>query len=212
MEKSNVIDELRIYRLAPGALAEYLRLAEDVAVPIRGDDYGRLLGFWYGEIGAVNSVFNLWQHDDLNKRQAVRAELEKLEAWRSEYLPFVRPLMQQQVIRLMTAVLPLRPPAGEGHTYEVRIIRCKAGRAQEFAAELAQGPDESFEKQTVGLWTTFAGHLNEVVHICAYRDVHERLQRSLRHPSWQRFMAGPGTLIEEIESSLVIPAKHSPWK
>jgi len=207
-----VIDELRIYRLAPGALAEYLRLAEDVAVPIRGDNYGRLLGFWYGEIGAFNSVFNLWQHDDLNTRQALRAELEKLDAWRTDYLPLVRPLMQQQVIRLMTAVIPLRPPADEGNTYEVRIIRCKAGRAPEFAAELAAGPDDSFNAQTVGLWTTFAGHLNEVVHISAYRDVHERLRRSLRHPHWQRFMSGPGALVEEIESSLAIPAKHSPWK
>lgn len=206
-----MIDELRIYRLAPGALGEYLRLAEEVAPPIRGDDYGRLLGFWYGEIGAVNSVFNLWQHADLNKRQAVRAGLEKLEAWRSDYLSLVRPLMQQQVIRLMTAVIPLRPPVGEGHTYEVRIIRCKAGRATELAAELVAGPGDSFKAQTVGLWTTFAGHLNEVVHLCAYRDVRERLQRSLRHPHWQRFMSGPGALVEEVESSLIIPAKHSPW-
>ena len=67
-----MIDELRIYRLVPGGLADYLKHAGEVAMRLRGDDYGKLLGFWYAEIGAVNCAFNLWQHQDLNSRQALQ--------------------------------------------------------------------------------------------------------------------------------------------
>lgn len=53
-----MIDELRIYRLVPGGLADYLRLSGEVAIPFRGDKFGELLEFWFAEIGAVNTVFN----------------------------------------------------------------------------------------------------------------------------------------------------------
>ena len=207
-----MIDELRIYRLVPGGLADYLRLAEEVAVPVRGDRFGTLLGFWHGEVGAVNSVFNLWQHTDLNGRQALREQLEQLESWRSDYLPHVRPLMQQQEIRLMTQVLPLRPPIGVGHVYEFRIVRTRPGHAQAVAEALANGPDATFLDQTVALWTTFAGRLNEVVHLSAWSDARSRLAASLQSPAWQALLRKTGPLIDEIESSLTLPARHSPWQ
>ena len=205
-----MIDELRIYRLVPGGLADYLKHAGEVAMRLRGDDYGKLLGFWYAEIGAVNCAFNLWQHQDLNSRQALRAGLETKSEWHTQYLSLVQPLMQQTVIRLMTAVSSVSAPARAGNTYELRIIRTKAGRANELAARLKDDLPLEMQAATVGIWTTFAGTLNEVVHLTAYRDVRQRLERSLQHADWQRFMKQHGPLAEEIDSSLLIPAKFSP--
>lgn len=205
-----MIDELRIYRLVPGGLADYLKHAGEVAMRLRGDDYGKLLGFWYGEIGAVNCAFNLWQHQDLNTRQALREGLETKSEWRTQYLSLVQPLMQQTVIRLMTAVSSVSAPAGSGNTYELRIIRTKAGKAHELATRLKNDLPQELQASTVGIWTTFAGTLNEVVHLTAYRDVRQRLQRPLQHADWQNFMKQHGPLAEEIDSSLLIPVKFSP--
>jgi hypothetical protein len=50
-------------------------------VPFRGDRYGKLLGFWSCEIGAVNCVFNLWEHESVATREALRIELQKQDVW-----------------------------------------------------------------------------------------------------------------------------------
>ncbi|MFN7634231.1 MAG: NIPSNAP family protein, partial [Acetobacteraceae bacterium] len=71
-----MIDVLRIYTLRAGAMTRYMDLAERVAAPLRGDRFGTLLGFWAGEAGAANSVFNLWRHEDLETRRRLRLDLE----------------------------------------------------------------------------------------------------------------------------------------
>ena len=43
--------ELRFYEIATGRLDDYINHAGKVAVPFRGDDYGKLLGFWSCEAG-----------------------------------------------------------------------------------------------------------------------------------------------------------------
>ena len=207
-----MIDELRVYRIVPGGLADYLKLSGGVAIPFRGDKFGELLGFWYAEIGAVNTVYNLWRHLDLNTRQALRAELAKSEVWRTQYQARIQPLMQHQVIRLMTPVIPLAKRPEGGNTYEIRLIRTKAGKAPELASRLQSELPAEFQAENIGLWTTFAGEVNEVVHISAYRDVHARLKRSLEDADWRRFLKDYGPLVDRVESSLTLPADYSPLK
>lgn len=208
---TRIIDELRIYTLVAGALPEYLELAEKVAVPIRGDSYGRLLKIWHGEIGAANRVFNIWRHKDLNTRQAVRVELEALEAWRNDYVAKVRPLMQQQVIRFMTPVDIVDAPE-TGNLYDVRIFRSRVGQGKELASRIVVELPAADGVCPVGVWTTFAGSLHEVVHISAYRDWQVRSNASLVRDPWRGFLARHGSLIEEIDSTLMLPAVHSPWQ
>ena len=206
------IDELRIYTVTAGGLPEYLRLAQEVAVPIRGDDFGKLLGFWYGEIGAVNRVFNLWQHQNLSTRQIARDALDELEPWRTQYVAKVHPLMEEQVIRLMTPIAPMASPAGSGHIYEAKIIWTRVGKAKELAVRLRDDAPQSPGVTSVGIWTTFAGHLNEVVQILAYRDLGTRLASSINHVAWRQFFDRYGQWVERIESSLMLPADHSPLR
>jgi hypothetical protein len=62
----------------------------------------------------------------------------------------------------------------------------------------------------IGLWTSFAGPINEVVQLLAHPDPAARLARSWhgaegtlsRHTAW----------IEEVESSFLLPAQHSPLR
>lgn len=118
--------------------------------------------------------------------------------------------MRQQFVRLMTPVVPFCARVERGNIYEVRFIRTRTGNAQEFASQFGTGLTADDRAATVGVWTTIARHLNEVVHISACRDVAARLKRSLQFAEWQHFLENHGSLIEEIESSLMIPANHSP--
>jgi hypothetical protein len=204
-----VIEELRIYRVRAGGLGEYLRLAAEVQMPIRGDRHGLLLGFWHAEVGAANSVFNLWRHQGLDHRQEVRARLDGIEAWHTEYLAKVWPLMEEQVIRLMQPVKAFSAPVGS-HVYEVRFIRTRVGEARKLADRLLADAPAAFRDSTAGLALTVAGHLNEIVHISAHASLDARARLSLTHPEWQGFLDRNGDVIAEMESSLLLPASHSP--
>ncbi|WP_439549398.1 NIPSNAP family protein [Falsiroseomonas sp.] len=202
-----MIDELRIYTLRPGAMPRYLDLAAKVAVPVRGDRHGTLLGFWSNEVGSANSVVNLWRHESLESRQAVRKTLEALPAWREQYLAGVRPLMLRQIVRFMEAVLPLSAPATPGpHLYEQRLFRARAGEAGRLAEALARDA----EPGQIALWTTFAGPINEVVQLLAHPDPAARFTRSLCGENGA--MVRHAAMIEEVESSLMLAAVHSPLR
>jgi hypothetical protein len=203
------LDELRIYTLRPGAMARYLELAEKVAVPIRGDRHGELLGFWAGEVGAPNSVFNLWRHESVASRQIVREALQALPAWREDYLQPVRPLMQRQLVRFMDVVRPLAAPPVGRHLYELRIIRAVVGRAAELAEAVAESsPGKG--SMTVGVWSTFAGPINEVVQLLAHEDAGSRFAHSWHVGDAP--LTRWATMVEEVESSLLLPAPHSPLR
>jgi len=201
-----MIDELRIYTLRAGAMTRYMDLAERVAVPLRGDRFGTLLGFWAGEAGAANSVFNLWRHEDLETRRRLRLDLEQLPGWREQYLAGVRPLMLRQVVRFLDPVLPLRPLGPAAHVYECRLIRTLAGEAGSLARAIAAAPEDG----TIGVWTTSAGPINEVVQILAHRDIAARMARGWHRPDVP--LALWGGWIEEVESSLMLAAPHSPLR
>jgi len=104
-------------------------------------------------------------------------------------------------------------PAGTDHNgYETRLIRTKVGKAAEFAALLRDTHPDAETVVSVGIWTTLAGRLNEVVQILAYRDVGARLAASLAQDRWRAFLARHGDLVDRIESSLMLAAPHSPLR
>jgi NIPSNAP len=68
----------------------------------------------------------------------------------------------------------------------------------------------------VGLWQTEAGQLNEACHIWAYPDLNapraEVRASAMKDPARQEFLGkGPGFL-EEMHSTIMLPAPHSPLK
>ena len=76
-----MIHELRIYTLWPGKVPEFLKLAEERAMVIRGDSYGKCEGYWFSEVGSLNQIAHLWSYEDLNNRADARARLGKNAEW-----------------------------------------------------------------------------------------------------------------------------------
>ena len=79
-----MIHELGTYPFHGGKLPAYLKLAEEVGRPIRGNDYGTNLGYWTPEFGTLNQIWHLWQYEDLGARAAFvfQSNLQRHPTWR----------------------------------------------------------------------------------------------------------------------------------
>jgi hypothetical protein len=211
-----MIFELRTYTLVPGKVNEYLTLSSEVGRKARGDNYGKLRGFWFTEFGTLNQVVHLWEYPDLNERERLRAELQKNEDWTRGYLPRTRQFLLAQQNKVLSPVLPLKPPADPGHVYELRWYRMQVGRLGEWLGHFKDiMPTREKYSKNVGVWQTEAGTLNEAVHLWAYRDLNDRAAvRStvLKDPAWQEFLAKSAPCLAEMSSIILNPAPHSPMK
>ena len=211
-----MIHELRIYTVKAGTVGEMAKNSGEVGRAIRGDNYGRLEGYWMTEIGPLNQVCHLWSYKDLNERARLRGELAKNERWTKEYIPLTRPILIRQDIRLLNPLLDLKAPASAGNVYEFRNYRIKPGAAREWARHFAEAlPVREKYSKIVGLWQTEAGQPNEVCHLWAYTDLNARAAAraaAAKDPAWGEFLKKAGGLLEEMHSMIMLPSAHSPLK
>ncbi len=208
-----MIYELRTYTMKPGTAAQAAAHSATVGRDVRGDEYGRLEGYWMTEIGPLNQVMHLWSYADLNERARLRAALSTNERWNKEYLPAMRPNLLRQDIRLLNCVIGPNAPESEGNLYEFRNYRLRPGAMKEWLGLFMDAlPAREKYSRIVGLWSTEAGQPNEVCHIWSYPSFEARLEvrgKVAEDPAWQAFLPKAGGLIEEMHSTLMLPAQHS---
>lgn len=210
-----MIHELRTYTVHPGKLAEYVELAGSIGRPIRGDRFGKLVGYWTTELGPLNQVVHMWEYADLAARAQARAGLAKDERWTKEYVPKGQPLLQAQENMVLTPVdwYPLRPTSGMG-VYELRIYRLYPGKVPEWLRHFREGmPVREKYSAPVGIWSTEIGPLNTVVHLWAYRDANHRAEvrkAVAADLAWKETRGKITPLMQVMESKLLIPTGFSP--
>ena len=211
-----MIYELRTYTVKPGTLAEMVKASGTVSRDIRGDEYGKLEGYWTTEIGPLNQVMHLWSYRDLEERARLRTELAKNPRWHKEYTPLIYPLLVRQDIRLLNALREPVAPASTGNIYELRNYRAKVGAAKQWLdAFTAALPAREKYSKIVGLWHTEAGQPNEVCHMWAYPDLNARAEaraNATKDPVWKEFLGKGSAFLEEMHSTIMLPAPHSPLK
>jgi hypothetical protein len=212
-----MIYELRTYTVRPGTLGDIVKAASTVSLDIRGNNFGKLEGYWSTEIGPLNQVMHMWSYRDFEERAKLRAELAKNPRWGGEYLPLIRPLLIRQDVRLLNAIRPPVASASTGNIYEYRNYRAKpAGAAKQWLdAFTAVLPAREKYSKIVGLWQTEAGQPNEVCHLWAYPDLNARAEARgavMKDPAWQEFLTKGPALLEEMHSTIMLPAPHSPLK
>jgi hypothetical protein len=212
-----MIYELRTYTLRPGTLGAMIKASSTVSRDIRGDNYGKLEGYWSTEIGPLNQVMHMWSYSSFDERARLRAELAKNPRWSSEYTPLIHPLLVRQDIRLLNAVRPPVAPETTGNIYEFRNYRAKTGGAIKKWLDAFTGGLPAREKYSkiVGLWHTEAGQPNEACHLWAYPSLNARAEaraNAVKDPAWQEFLKVSSQLLEEMHSTILLPAPHSPLK
>jgi uncharacterized lipoprotein YmbA len=208
-----MIYELRTYTLQPGTIGQYLKLAGEVGRKVRGDDYGVQEGAWASEFGTLNQYVHLWRYPDLNEREHLRKELARNERWAKEYVPQIRPFMLAQENKILSAVLPPKPPAEAGNVYELRTYRAHVGKLAEWIKLFTEimPVREKFSKN-VAVFQTEVSQLNEAVHLWAYRDLNHRAQvraAALQDPEWGAFVAKASPLLAEMRSAVLVPTPFS---
>jgi hypothetical protein len=95
-----MIVEQRIYTLIPGKLAEYLEIYERLGWPVAKDHLGKMLGYFYSEVGELNQVIHQYGYESFEERLRKRAAINKHPDW-PKYTSAARPLILKQENRLM---------------------------------------------------------------------------------------------------------------
>jgi hypothetical protein len=212
-----MVYELRTYTLYPGKMPAYLKAAETIGRPARGQNYGVNIGYWTSEFGQLNQIWHLWKYDSLNERERLRGELQKNEKWVKEYVPTIKPLIQRQDLRVLNAVVEPRAHDGStGNLYEIRIYRTHLGAAPQYGENLkAVLPVREKYSPLVGCWTGEFPQPNEFVHMWRYKDFGERMKARAdvaKEPAWQEYLGKGGPLLAEMQSVLLIPTNYSGMK
>ena len=212
-----MIHELRTYTIHPGKLGEYAELSGSVGRPIRGDRFGRLVGYWTSELGPLNQVVHIWEYADLAARAAARAGLAKDERWTREYIPRSQPFLvsQENVILAPVDWYPLRPASGMG-VYELRSYRLHPGKLAAWMTAFREGlPARERYSAPVAVWSVEIGPLNTVVHLWGYRDAGHRAEvraAAAADPAWQATVATLGPLMQQMDAKLLVPTAYSPLR
>lgn len=211
-----MIHELRTYTFHPGKLPGYLKIAEDIGRPIRGNDYGVNLGYWTTEFGQLNQIWHLWEYEDLNAREALRAKLSQNKDWTGQYVDKIRELIQRQDIRIMTPQVDFTPPTSDGNVYEYRYYRTQTGRANEWMGHFKEiMPVREKYSKNVGIWSTQSPQPNEVSHMWAYESLDARAASRAKvgaDKDWRGFLAKAGSFLVEMNSIVLTPTNYSPAK
>ena len=209
-----MIYELRTYTVRPGTLGDIVKAASTVSRDIRRDNYGKLEGYWMTEIGPLNQVMHMWSYNSFDERAKMRAELAKNPRWTGEYIPLIRPLLVRQEVRLLNAIRPPVAPASTGNIYELRNYRGKLPAEKAVARCLhrgAAGAREIFENRRP-LADRGRPAQRGLPHLGLSRPERPRCARgnAMKDPAWQAFLSrGPGFL-DEMHSTIMLPAPHSP--
>jgi len=212
-----MIHELRRYTIKPGKLADYIEKSGTVGRPIRGDRYGRLLGYWSTELGSLNRVMHLWEFADLAARSAARAGLAKDERWVKEYLPVSQALLEAQENLILAPFdwAPFRPTSGMG-LHELRVYRLHPGKVGAYGEVMREAlPIREKHSAPVGYWLVEIGPLNTVVHLWAYKDLAHRaeVRKALAaDATWQTAVGRLMPLLQAQESTILVPTSHSPCR
>ncbi|WP_027722885.1 NIPSNAP family protein [Maridesulfovibrio zosterae] len=94
--------EMRTYTIRPGMLASYMKLFEDVGLPVL-KKYAELVGYWYTDIGELNQVVHIWRYESLDQRTINRKKLYADNDWQNYFLPEALQMLEKQENKIMHA-------------------------------------------------------------------------------------------------------------
>lgn len=206
-----MIHEIRTYNLRTNTLQEYWkRFGEKLP---RRQEFSRLGGHWYTEVGPLNQMVAVWPYEDLEQRAEIRerAEAGPDPAWP----PDSGELIVDMVSRIYRPA-PFMTPLGErriGPLYEMRLYT--------FPAEALPGVLEAWGEQIrrreklsplAGCWYTDGGGLDNFVHLWAYGSFEER--QRVREQAREQGNWPPRTPVKPVrqENKILYPAPFSPMQ
>ena len=102
MASKPVID-LRIYTIRSRSMPQYLKLFEELALPVARRHFGEPLGYYVTQIGPLNQVVHLWAFENLADMEQRHAALTGDPGF-AKYLTATDGLVVAQEDRIMREV------------------------------------------------------------------------------------------------------------
>jgi hypothetical protein len=96
------IYELRIYSVVVGKMGEVVSLYTNEGWPALARHPQKLVGYFTGDIGALNELIHVWKFDDDSDRRAFWAGVLADPVFQT-FVNKLRPLLREQSNKLMTA-------------------------------------------------------------------------------------------------------------
>jgi hypothetical protein len=132
-----MIHELREYRIDAAIAQTYFALFREVAMPIRGEAFGRLVGNWMTP-GPQIAFYHIWEYASLGDRTTKRAQLAAIDGWRLEFLPAAaRCITSQHISILHPQDAESRGSLEDDGPLRLTTLRCATGSAAAVAAATA---------------------------------------------------------------------------
>jgi hypothetical protein len=78
-----MIVDHRTYTLRPGTVPEYFAKYEQMALKVQIKHLGRLVGYWFTEIGPLNQIVHVWAYESLAERDERRARMAADPDWQA---------------------------------------------------------------------------------------------------------------------------------
>jgi hypothetical protein len=85
------VDE-RIYTLHAGQVPVFLKLYEEEAMECQVSILGKMVGYYFTDIGPLNQIVHMWGYESLDDRFERRKLLQALPIWQA-YAQKMRPLV-----------------------------------------------------------------------------------------------------------------------
>jgi hypothetical protein len=92
--------EVRTYRLKNGSIPEYLKAVGETGINIQKKHLGKLVGYFYSEIGPINEIAHIWAFTSLDDREERRTRLMADPDWQA-FLPRIRDLIEVAENKIM---------------------------------------------------------------------------------------------------------------
>ena len=205
-----MILEMRQYQLKPRSQPEVLKRFGE-ALPARLK-FSPLGGFFYSDVGPLNSIIHLWPYANLGEREHIRAEAVKAGGWPPKIGEFIDRMDAK--ILIPAPFSPPLEPRQLGNCYEIRTYTYKPRSIPNVIEAWSAAIGERTKLSPL----VFAGHtelgpLNQWVHVWAYKDAGERQrirEEAVKRGIWPP--QGGGDLLVSQENLLAIPASFSPLR
>ena len=207
-KESNVIYEIRTYRIAPRSLAEVEKRFGE-AYEYR-KKYSELTAFWHTEIGPLNEIVHVWGYRDLAERARIRGEAMKDSNWPPKIGEFVRAMRSEIVVPF--SFVPEVRPGKVGPIFELRYYTLKPGTLPEVAKGWeAKLPERMKLSPVVLAGGVEFGKANGFVHVWAYSSLDQRAQvraEAVKKGVWPP-PGGADQLLTQ-DNKILLPSAFSP--
>ncbi|EGG13300.1 hypothetical protein DFA_11061 [Cavenderia fasciculata] len=226
----NHVFELRTYSIKPEQLSEFVALTkENMQHKTKYD--AKLRGAWVSELGPTNQFVQLWEFESLDKRAAIRKQLDSDKEW-TQYLKQARPMIitPESIILKQFPWSKLNLPQDHfenKQVWELRTYQTKPGLVGKYILLILMNillyvsssclGSETFQKgfgerskysSPSGVFFSEVGKLNVLVHLWPYDNFEHRTNvrdEALKNDTWRQTVTDTMPLLDNMESKTLLP-------